>query len=212
MSGSPDTADPSTPCLPVLVRPPRIPSPTTPGLPPMPTSPVLLCPIVSPPPCDSRRPEVLHSPSSKTPSRHIAASVTPLGPPLLRSGHLKQLLARITARPPSTSHSGATSTLPSSHSPEKMPPSMACPPLQSPPSSSPAPSEATSIAGCSRAYLRDDRDPSARSGRFSSFPCYVCGRIFSRRKTLQRHVDRHGPDCVQSHPSPLPRTSTDSCS
>ncbi|XP_035204391.1 flocculation protein FLO11-like [Stegodyphus dumicola] len=98
-------------------RPPRLPSPTTPGLPPMPSVLGGLpqsagCPDGS---LDTtpRRP-LSHLPASghssvmttrsgslhpaPAPRRHISAAAVPSGPPLLRSGSLCQMLSIISAR------------------------------------------------------------------------------------------------------------------
>ncbi|XP_035205574.1 proline-rich protein 36-like [Stegodyphus dumicola] len=108
----------STPRLAVMPRPPRIPSPTTPGLPRMPPAhsgphadecqsldllaesqgflpspPCLLSSVATPTPASSL-------PSARR--RHVAASPVPSGPPLLRGAPLCQMLT-VRARTSSTS-------------------------------------------------------------------------------------------------------------
>ncbi|XP_035232573.1 proline-rich protein 36-like [Stegodyphus dumicola] len=95
-------------------------------------------------------------------SRHIAASVTPSGPPLLRSGHLRHLLAPITAR------SIASTRLSSRASPP-----LAC--KVSPPVSAPTPSSL----------------PPSQPSYPTRFDCHVCGRSFSQLRRLKKHTRSH---------------------
>ncbi|KFM82447.1 hypothetical protein X975_09690, partial [Stegodyphus mimosarum] len=85
---------------------------------------------------------------------------------------MRQLLARITAKSPPPVRS----------SPDGLP-------SGSPPAST---IDVSPGQSSSRACLKDDRDPSDKRRRFSSFPCYVCGHIFSKRKRLQKHALTHG--------------------
>ncbi|XP_035218005.1 proline-rich protein 36-like [Stegodyphus dumicola] len=119
MSLQPAADASSTPRLPVMRRPPRIPSPTTPGLPRMPPAhsgphadecqsldllaegqgflpspPCLLSSVATPTPASSL-------PSARR--RHVAASPIPSGPPLLRGAPLCQMLTVLRARTSSTS-------------------------------------------------------------------------------------------------------------
>ncbi|XP_035218008.1 vegetative cell wall protein gp1-like [Stegodyphus dumicola] len=99
MPGTPSAASSSVPFLPGMERPPRIPSPTTPGLPPMPSFPCLLPAVHRSPETHAfleTRPSSVAgcSPPVTTPApgpsrpiaprRHLSVSATPTGPPMLK--------------------------------------------------------------------------------------------------------------------------------
>ncbi|KFM83497.1 hypothetical protein X975_22161, partial [Stegodyphus mimosarum] len=176
MSGTPTLPHP-----PEFARPPRLPSPTSPGLPSLPEDPAMTAnpeyslaiasalhlnqPVDSSPPRGGPTPvQVQLNNSSYIPSssRHIAASVTPSGPPLLRSGHLRQLLVPITAR------SIASTRLTSRVSP---------PPAGK--TSPPEPDTSPSSLQSSQPSLPP------------RFHCHVCGRSFSQLRRLRKHTRSH---------------------
>ncbi|XP_035228630.1 verprolin-like [Stegodyphus dumicola] len=190
MPGTPSAASSSVPFLPGMERPPRIPSPTTPGLPPMPSSPCLLPAVHRSPEThaflETRRRRFIYvagcSPPVTTPApgpsrpiaprRHLSVSATPTGPPMLQSGSLHQMLAQITARTLAKSRVSHISTSPGSSSETHAP-------------------VVLSKTSSTSASSSPDTNPAIVTSGASSFPCNICNRKFSQRRRLKKHRRTH---------------------
>ncbi|XP_035204887.1 mucin-5AC-like [Stegodyphus dumicola] len=187
MPGTPSAASSSVPFLPGMERPPRIPSPTTPGLPPMPSSPCLLPAVHRSPETHAfleTRPSSVAScsPPMTTPApgpsrpiaprRHLSVSATPTGPPMLQSGSLHQMLAQITATTLAKSRVSHISTSPGSSSETHAP-------------------VVLSKTSSTSASSSPDTDPAIVTSGASSFPCDICNRKFSQCRRLKKHRKTH---------------------